>query len=222
MTDFSLVANRRHFPTAIPLSVRKRRAAKIAGALLPVALALGLAASVASADEIAPESTGLPFARQLAVLTDQGIPSEDAMQALDLQAKVAETNLIGKLQTAQGSAYAGVWAEPRTAQFYVGVTSPASRRTAERLIAETGLAAQVRLASVGSTSMQLLAAQERWSRKLARTLAPRQAETGIQPQYNAVLVTLASSVPAARRRALERDASVAEVNVVVTVAAVCR
>jgi hypothetical protein len=206
---------------AIPLSTGARLAVMLACTC--VALTLGLAlASAANAAKPTPAPVSPLLAKQIAVLTDQGISPARAMQAIDVQGKVAQANLVSNLQAAMGSAYAGVWSDPNAALLRIGVTSAASRQTAAHVVAEAGLAAHVRLTPVRSTSAQLLAAQRRWNDKLANSLAPGEAETGLQPQYNAVSVTLTSSVPAAQRATLQRAATASSVNVLMTVAARAR
>jgi hypothetical protein len=223
MTHLSLAVVRR----ARTGTARSSSAVRLAGALVracgAIALALVLAHTYAAvAAEPPPRSVSPLLAKQIAVLTAQGISPARAVKAIEVQGKVAQAGLVEKLQLAMGADYAGVWAEPRTARLHVGVTSPASRRTAERVVAQTGLAADVRYARVRSTSAQLLAAQDRWSNGLAGFVGPDEAETGLEPQHNAVSVTLSSSVPAAGRAALERAARAASVNVIVTSAASAR
>jgi hypothetical protein len=209
---------------------------KIAGACLVLAFAIGATFAMAANADVpsaeverslsAPlsDSIGLTapsvsplVAKEIAVLTNQGISATRAWQALDLQGKVAQADLIRKLQAAMGSTYAGVWFENAMAQLYVGATSPESRRTAELAAAQAGLAAAVAVRSVRSTSAQLLAAQNQWNRKLAGLFARGEVTTGVEPQRNAVSIRLSGSVPSSQRAALMREAAVAAVNVFVTV-----
>ena len=177
-----------------------------------------LAASLAPAQ--APSAPVSPLlAKELAVLTDQGISSAHAWRAIDAQGKFAHADLGNGLARAMGSAFGGTWFEPATAQMHVGVTSRASRRAAERVIARAGLAANAMLTTVRSTMDQLIAVQREWNRKLAPLFARQEVTTGIEPQRNAVIVTLGSAVPASQRAALEREAAGAGVNVFVQVAA---
>jgi hypothetical protein len=166
-----------------------------------------------------PVSAGGLVAKELAVLTDQGIPPARAEEALNVQSKVAQADLPGALQVAMGGAYAGVWFDNSAARLYVGAASPADGRTAEGVVAAAGLSDHVTIAPVRSTMAQLLAAQERWNRKLANLFARELVATAIEPQRNAVSVTLSSSVRALERAALEREAAASEVNVFITVAA---
>jgi hypothetical protein len=181
-----------------------------AGAVVAMALSVLLASA-----SYASESPRLT--KELAALTGQGISGEDAKQAIDVQGKVAQADLVRKLQAAMGSAYAGVWFEPTTAQLRVGATSSAARQIAEEAVARAGLQAHVVITPVRSTSAELLATQRRWNHKLTDLFAHAQVETALEPQRNAVSVTLASSVPAPLRAALEREAATANVNVLLTV-----
>jgi hypothetical protein len=189
------------------------RSIKIAGASAVIVAAVSaLLASASYAD-----APGL-FAKEMAVLTDQGISPARALQALDVQGKVARADLPSKVETAMGGAFAGVWFEPAAARLHIGATSPASRRAAEGATERAGLAADVTVTPVRSTMAQLLVTQKQWNRKLARLFAREQVETGLEPQRNAVSVTLSSSVSPSQRTALEREAAAASVNVFVTVA----
>jgi hypothetical protein len=153
------------------------------------------------------------LAKEIAVFTDQGIPLARAIQAIEVQSEVGETELPGKLQTAMGSAYAGVWFESATAQLHVGVTTADAQRTAEAVVAQAGLTDAVTFTPVRSTSAQLIAAQKRWDQKLDGLFANKQATTGLKPRYNAVSVALSPSVPSSQRAGLEREAARDSVNV---------
>jgi hypothetical protein len=198
---------------------------KTAGACA-VAAAIGCAlvcASLANASDregfgplaASPFSASL-LTKELLVLTNQGIPPPRAWQAIDVQGKVAQEDLIGKVETGTGSAFAGAWFAPAAAQLHIGATSPESRRTAEAAVAQAGLSADVTVTPVRSTLAELLATQQRWNRKLADLFAREQVTTGLEPQNNAVSVALSSSVPASERAALIREASASAVNVSVT------
>ncbi len=184
-------------------------------------------ASLASANE--PEGfgplAGSPFsdaastmAKEIAVLTGRGISRARAEQALDVQGKVARAALVRNVEAAMGSAYAGVWFEPAAAQVHIGVTSEASRRAAQRAVANAGLAAVVTYTPVRSTWSALIAAQNRWNKRLAKLLASHEAMTGLDPQRNAVSVTLSASISLQERGVLERAAATASVNVLVEIA----
>jgi hypothetical protein len=153
------------------------------------------------------------------VLTNQGISPGRAMQAIEVQGRVANTSVVTDVEATMGGTFAGTWFEPATATLHVGATSATSRRTAERVIARGGLSADAVVTPVRSTMAELLAMQKQWDRKLASLFEREEVQTGLEPQRNAVTVTLSSSVPAARRLALEREASASAVNVFVTAAA---
>jgi hypothetical protein len=175
---------------------------------------------LASFPALAPTSAtggGSLLAKQIAVLTGQGISPTRALQAINLQTAVAATDLQSKLGEAMGNAYAGVWLEPSAAKVDIGVTSPSSRAAAERVLARTGLAARAIFTPVRATFEQLVVTQNVWNRKLAGPLAHGNAAIGLEPQYNRVGVGLSSSVPAKTRKTLEHAASTSRVDVVVTV-----
>ncbi len=166
-----------------------------------------------------PVSGGSLLDKEIAVLTDHGISPARAIQAVDVQSTVAQApNLPSELGAAMGNTYAGVWFVPAAARFDIGVTSPASRRAAEEVVARAGLSADVTVMPVRSTIAQLLATQKQWDRKLAHLFALEEVATGLKPQRNAVSVTLSSSVPASERAVLKEDASASSVNVFVAVA----
>jgi hypothetical protein len=162
-------------------------------------------------------SASAPFVKEMAVLTNQGISPQRAAQALHVQGLVAQADLPNRLKAAMAGAFAGVWFEPATAQLHVGVTSSAGGRRADGVATGANLAANVTTTPVRSTWAQLLAVQNQWDSKLVKLFTRGQVQTGLEPQHNAVAVTLNSSVPAPERAAIEREASTASVNVIVTV-----
>jgi len=142
----------------------------------------------------------------------QSIPSADQKAALEriekagqAEAAIFRADLVDKLEAALGDAFGGVWFEPVTAQLFVGVTSAVSRRNAEAVAAQEGLAESVTETSVDSTWAQLQAAQERWNLRLAGLFDQGEVSTSLAAKYNSVRIELASSVPSAIRAELERE-----------------
>jgi hypothetical protein len=172
-----------------------------------------------AAAALAVSASALAARSELTALTEQGISTTRAEEALDLQGRVARANLATKVEQALGDAFAGVWFTPETARFYIGVASQASARTARRLVAEAGLSDVAVVTPVRSTWAALVKAQSEWGARLALLVARQQASTGLVPQYNAVSVTLSSAVPARERAALSRAAASEGVNVRVSVVA---
>jgi hypothetical protein len=156
------------------------------------------------------------FEKEVAVLASKGIHYARALQALDVQNKVAQTDIVRKVEDNMAGTSGGVWFEPTTAQLHIGVTSPDGRRAAEKVIAREGLTANVVFTPVRSTMAELLATQGQWSRKLASLSAGPGVSTAIEPQHNAVVVRLDSSVSPSDVAVL-REASAADVNVLVSV-----
>jgi hypothetical protein len=204
MTYISLAANRRHLTSTIPLSTRRRTASGIAGACLMLALAAGFAPA-AAAGAVGPSSHA------------EERPRAQSLAAVDVQGKVARADLIDRLQSTMGGAFAGAWFDAATAQLHVGVTSTSAGRAVDQLVAEAGLAGHVTTTSVRSTSAELFALQKRWNGKLASLFAREAVTTAIEPQRNGVSVTLASSVSSAERAALGHEAATAAVNVFVNI-----
>jgi hypothetical protein len=173
-----------------------------------------------SAPTLAPAGgSGSLFTKEVAALTGQGISPTRAMQAINLQTKIADTDLQADLGAAMGRAYAGIWLVPSAAKLDIGVTSAAGRVSAERVVARAGLAAQAIFTPVRATIRRLVAVQGLWDRKLARLMARGDALTGLEPQYNRVAVELSSSVPASTRATLKRAAATAQLGVSVTMSA---
>jgi Trypsin len=197
------------------------RMIKTVGVCVVTAAAIGAAlASASYADELGSE--GSPFDKEIAVLTKRGISPARASQALDVQGKVARANLVSEVEAAMGSAYAGAWFEPAAAQIHFGMTSAASRRTAQRVVAQAGLKGVVAYTPVRSTWSELIAIQDQWGKRLAKLFANQEAMTGLDAQRNAVVVTLSSSVSPQERATLEREATTASVNVLVETASPSR
>ncbi len=157
--------------------------------------------------------------REIAVYVSKGIPRARAAEAVALQHRVMEADVIGKMEAAMGGAFGGAWFEPAAAKFHIGVPSSAGQGAAERTVRHGGLGSDVTLTPVRSSWVELEVVQKQWNRRLADLFAHAQVETALSAQNNAVEVTLGSSVPTSRRAALEREASAATVNVRVNVAA---
>ncbi len=134
-----------------------------------------------------------------------------------VEAEIAQTGVVGKLEDNLGSAFGGVWFEPSAAQLHVGVTSPASRREAEAVAARIGFAAQLTKTSVRSSWAELEAAQERWNERLVDLFASGDVTTAVAPSRNSVLVDLSPSVSSDRRAALESEAAADDVDVSISV-----
>jgi streptogrisin C len=164
-----------------------------------------------------PVSASSLLALETAALTRQGISPARAGQAIRVQGEIAQAGLASKIEAAMASTYAGMWFEPATAQLHIGVTSPASRHTAERVVARTGLTANVTETPVRSTWAQLLAMQKQWNRRLANLFAREEAQTAIAPQSNSVAVSLGSLVSSPERAAIKQAASTANANIEVNV-----
>jgi hypothetical protein len=159
-----------------------------------------------------------PLDKEIAVLTSQGISPTRALQALDVQGVVTQTGLVSTVEAALGNAFAGVWFEPAAALFHIGVTSNASTETAKQVVARAGLTAGVTITPVRSTWAALVDAQKEWNDRLAELLVNQEAATGLNAQHNAVSIEVSSSVPARERTALQEEAAIAGVNVLVRVA----
>jgi hypothetical protein len=141
------------------------------------------------------------------------------MQAktLALQGRVAKAKLGRKVIAALGDAYAGVWLEPKTALLHVGVTSAESGQVVTQMAKQLGFATDVVATPVRSTWAELIAAQNAWNRRLVQLLHSDDATTGLEPERNAVSISLSSSVSAHELAALRRDAANGSVNVMIKV-----
>jgi streptogrisin C len=174
-----------------------------------IALMLGIVVAVASSAEASPSG-------QLGAYMRQGLSLKRAQVALATQSQVEVAELPVRLEEALGASFAGVWFEPHTGKFCIGVVSSASRRAAAGVVAQAGLAGVVSYVSVRSTRPQLISAQREWNAKLVH-LRGQQFSTGLTPSRNAVSVRLSSSVPEHERALLEREAARSDVNVSITV-----
>jgi streptogrisin C len=190
-----------------------------AGACVIAAITIGAAVAPASYAYTPKTSANVStlLQRETEVLTRQGISAARASQAIDVQSEIARTEILSKIEAALGSAYAGAWFEPTSAQLHLGVTSPASRLAVEETVARAGLTGDVVATPVRSTWEQLLATEQRWNGMLASAFARGEVKLTLSPQLNAVSVTLSSAAPATERAALEREASASNIKVYVFV-----
>lgn len=206
------------------------RRVTFAGAFLLVLSAVGFAYASASYAREVGKSTGGPFAppfltssahalleRELAVYTRRGLSAAHAARAVAAQEAIAKAAIVSKVQAALGSSYAGVWLDPSAGQIRVGVTSTAAERQVQRIASAAGLASSVVATRARSTWSQLSAAQQRWRQRLQRLFVHEEVKTDINPQRNALEVTLGSSVSSSERTRLRRQARDAAVNVLVGV-----
>jgi len=161
-------------------------------------------------------SVNTPYTDEITALARKGISPARAARAIRVQGRVAQRGIVEKIEAATGASYGGAWFEPTDARLRIGVTSPASRRAADEVIAREGLTDDVTLTPVRSTWTQLQGAQKLWNQRLANLLAHEQVMTSLSAEHNAIYVTLSSSVPAPERTALKQEASTANVNVIVT------
>lgn len=125
----------------------------------------------------------------------------------DVEARIARTALVSRLEAALGDDFAGVWFDPSTARLHVGAASPASRRSAEAVAAEAELTGDVTVTPVRSTWAELEAAQERLNRHLADLFVRGEVRTSLAPDRNSVVIGLGRDVSAARRADLARESS---------------
>jgi hypothetical protein len=138
-------------------------------------------------------------------------------QAIAAERTIATTGVAGRLRAALGDGFGGVWFEPATARLHVGVTSASSRRLAEWVAADLGLADLIVETGVDSSWAELQAAQDRWDLRLSDLLEGGEASTTLAPDFNSLDVELGSAVPAQRRAELQRAAAAEDVAVSVMV-----
>lgn len=180
----------------------------------PFLAALAIAAGSGSVGLAAADPFDQPdplFEAQVAALERSGLDTARAVHGIEVQTAIDEARLIAKLESELAGGFGGVWLEPATATLHVGVVSPIGRLTVERLAQEAGLSGSVVVAPVGSSWADLVSIRDVWNRRLGSLLADGKAITLLSPEANAVKVELASTVPAARRSALARSASVGPV-----------
>jgi hypothetical protein len=161
----------------------------------------------------ATEPAGPLVAAQIAALRSEGISSQRAREEIEVEEGVARADLPSKLEAALGGSFGGTWYEPEEAQFHVGVTSPGARRLAEEVAEQAGLASEVTETPVRSTLAELRLAHAQWHHRLATLFEREEVGTSLRPGRNAVVVKLVSSVAAAERAEMEREALAADVNI---------
>src|SRR5579862_145765 len=109
--------------TSIEWRNEMKRLATVRGGVA-IALMLGIVVAVASSADASPSG-------QLGAYMRQGLSLKRAQVALATQAQVEAAELPVRLEKALGASFAGMWFEPNTGKFCVGVVSSASRRAAE-------------------------------------------------------------------------------------------
>jgi hypothetical protein len=155
--------------------------------------------------------------KEMSVITNEGIAPARAWQAIGVQGRVGAARLQARLEADMGETFAGVWFEPATAQLHVGVTSTEGRQKAVHTVAAAGLAGDITFTTVRSTWRQLLATQSQWNDRLAHLFALGAVQTALEPQRNAVNITISSALSASTRARIEREAEKTGVDVLVEV-----
>jgi hypothetical protein len=140
-------------------------------------------------------------------------------RASEVELAMARTGVVSKLETALGDAFGGVWFEPTTAQLHVGVTSPASRQSAESVAAKVGLADSVTETMVDSTWAELEAVRDAWQERFVERVPRGTFAVSLVAHDNSVKVELGSDVPSSARAKLRSDAVAAPVDVSLSVVA---
>lgn len=156
--------------------------------------------------------------KEIAVYTEKGISRARALEAVEAQSSIGRAQLVEKIIHALGRRYAGVWLEPAVARLAVGATTRASRHVIARVAADTGLSGMIEVRPVRSTLAQLIHTQRRLDRRLTGLFARAEVTTGLEPQRNAVTITLGSAVTQHERAAIEREARSSRVAVNVVLA----
>jgi hypothetical protein len=178
----------------------------------------GLSASSPSSAAASDLTPGGVAALETVAYERHGLSPARARRAVEVQGQIGGSGVASRLEATMSGDYGGVWYSPASAQLHVGVASPAGRRSAERVLTQTGLTGNTVLTPVRSTWAQLLTTQSKWNHRLEGLFAREEAETGLIAASNALAVTVGPSVSSTERAALEREAAVAPVNVSVTVA----
>jgi hypothetical protein len=175
------------------------------------------------ATQVAPAYQTLAFTNSLTsgemkLLLHKGLSVGVASKVIRVQSQIARTPLVSQMEAALGRRYAGVWYTEATAKLHVGVTSDSSLQTARNVVSGFGLGADVEETPVDSTWSQLISAQRHWDLRLAGLLRADKAETAINPEQNAVVIRLGSSVALPERRLIRKAAGRAPTKVDVIIA----
>jgi streptogrisin C len=176
------------------------------------ALCLGLLAPAAAA-AVTVEDAGLQRVAAKEYAAKFKVSQAVARSRLALQDRAV--GLGSELERKLGRAYGGMWFDAADrGRIKVGVTAGGSVAKVERALADRGLAKQGDVVRVRSSMSGLLRAHRRLDPQVIDLIDAGKVRTGVEPQNNAVVVKLASSVSAQERQRVEAVAAAAPANVV--------
>jgi len=114
----------------------------------------------------------------------------------DLVVQQRAGNIVKQLEGRLGSGYSGVWFDPATARFHVGLAPQTNAATAEAVMSDAGVMSNTALDPVKHTWAEVEAAQSSWSTQLQSLAHRQQAEVIADPRINGIRIELASNLSA--------------------------
>jgi hypothetical protein len=140
-----------------------------------------------------PTEFGATEVKQYAEAT--GATEIAAAQSLVLQESGSSAALQGALEESEDAEFAGLWFEPKTAEFVVPVVSRQERATANEVVQDTRLSGEASVVSVEFTWAELEEVQSRLDQEFAALLGEGFLLTAISPEDNAVVVNVGEEIP---------------------------
>lgn len=189
------------------------RRCSLSGRGLAVALCLGLLLPAAAGAAIPVEDADVQAGAARDYATRFGVSEATALARLSTQDRAADVE--SDLVPALGRAYGGLWFDAADGgRMKVGVVAGATLAKVRRALADRGLSGQTDLVRVRSSIARLRKAHAKVDRSVLDLIDAGKVQTGVEPQVNAVVVKLATSVSAQEKRRLKAMAAAAPVRVV--------
>ncbi len=159
-------------------------------------IAKGLAVCLLLAMAFAPNAmaSGSSFVTYGAPILAQqaNISINQAEQDIEIQKAVG--NIVPKLQSKLGANYAGLWFDPQTGRFHVGVLSSADQITAEAAMSDVGVLADTTFDAVHNSWQAVEELAKGWNEKLDVLKRNQQAMVIPDPTTNGVTIELAANL----------------------------
>jgi hypothetical protein len=112
----------------------------------------------------------------------------------DIEVQQAAGNIVPKLEHKLGAGYAGLWFDPQTSEFHVGVVSSADQTAAEETMDSARVLPNTVFDKVQNNWLTVEELAKKWDEKLKSIEDSQQAMVIADPTINGVTVELASNL----------------------------
>jgi hypothetical protein len=112
-----------------------------------------------------------------------------------LQLQQQAGDIADELQNKLGKGYAGVWFDPSTGTFHIGIAPQTNSEVAKSITGEAGITPATDFESVKHTWAELETAQEEVSSQVAPLAKTQDTQVATDPRTNSIRLEVASNLP---------------------------